>query len=92
MVKSTSMESQNEMSEPRTIGDDATSTTPRIVNGLTVRPRKKFNVWKGLGIFLGFTLVPDVVVFLAMIPFAVRRILKYLDAKGIQADRPDALK
>ena len=92
MVASTSMESQNEMAEPRTIDDDATSTTPLIVNGLTFRPRKKINVWKGLGIFLGTTLVPDVVVPLAMVPFAVRRILKYLDARGMLADRPDALK
>jgi hypothetical protein len=86
------MEAAREMSEPRTINDDATSTTPRIVNGLPVRRREKVNVWSVLGIFLGSFFVPDIVLLLAMVPLGVRRILKYLDARGKLDGRPDVLK
>jgi hypothetical protein len=68
------METRNEMSGPHTVGDAATSTPPRIVNGLTVRPREKVNVWRVLGILF----VPEAVALFA----GVRRILRYLDSRG----------
>jgi len=80
------MEPQGEIAKPRTAGDDATST-PRIVNGIMVRPREKADLWTAL--LLGSLLVPDILLLLAMIPFSVHRILKYLEAKGILARRAD---
>jgi hypothetical protein len=71
------MEIQNEMSEPHTVGNDATSMTPHIVNGLTVRPREKVRLWRILGISFG-VFVPEVVIAI----FGVRRILRYLDSRG----------
>jgi len=82
------MEHQGEMAKPRTTGDDAIST-PRIVNGLSVRRREKVDLWTVL--FLGSLFLPDILLLLAMVPFGVRRILKYLEAKGILVDRPGAL-
>lgn len=86
------MESATRNSEPRTIGDDATFTTPRFINGLPVRRREEVNAWHVLGVVFGSVLVPDIVVLLAMIPFVVRRILKYLDARAKPVGRPDVLK
>jgi hypothetical protein len=76
------MEIRNETSEPHTIGDDATSAAPRIVNGLTVRPREKVNVWGILGIYFGSVFVPEVVALLVLVIFGVRRVLRYLDSRG----------
>lgn len=76
-------------SEPGETGEDsATSEPPRIVNGMPYRPRKKINLWEGLGL-AGLAVVPDVLLLLAAIPLAVRGILKYLDAKGWLPKRSD---
>lgn len=56
-------------------GDDAVTTAPRIVNGLTVRPRKKLNLWP-----YGFLLLPDFAVPLVIAGFGMRWLLQYLDA------------
>jgi hypothetical protein len=56
-------------------GDDAVATAPRIVNGLTVRPRKKVNLWP-----YGFLLLPDFAVPQVIIGLGMRRQLRYLDA------------
>jgi hypothetical protein len=75
-------------SEPLKTADSATSTTPRIVNGMPFRPPKTINIWKGLG-FVGISLVPDVVLLLAVVPLAVRSLLKYFDTKGLLPSQPD---
>jgi hypothetical protein len=75
MVELTAMEFQN--SDRREIGDDATSTVPRIVNGLTVRPRKKINLWWG---FFGILLLPDIAALLVIVGVGIHRLLRYLDA------------
>jgi hypothetical protein len=59
----------------RTTGDDAAATAPRIVNGITVRPRKKVNLWP-----YGFLLLPDFAVPLVIAGFGMRWLLQYLDA------------
>ena len=69
------------MSEPHTVGNDATSTMPRIVNGLTVRPREKVRVWRILGFLLGGVFVPEVVALFAI----MRRTLSYLKSRGGEA-------
>jgi hypothetical protein len=92
MVELAVMEIRNEMSEPHAIAGDATFTTPRIVNGLTVRPREKVNVWRILGISVASVFGLDVVALLAIAIFGVRRIPKYLDSRGKLVGRPDVLK
>ena len=59
-------------------GDDAVATEPRIINGLTVRPRKKakHNLW-----LYGLILLPDFAWPLVIVGLGVRRLLRYLDAK-----------
>jgi hypothetical protein len=59
----------------RATGDDAAATAPRIVNGITVRPRKKPKLWP-----YGFLLLPDFAVPLAIAGLGMRRLLRYLDA------------
>jgi hypothetical protein len=56
-------------------GDDAVATAPRIVNGLTVRPRKKVSLWP-----YGFLLLPDLAVPLVLAVLGMCRLLRYLDA------------
>jgi len=51
---------------------------PRIVNGLTVRPRGKVNTWR----WVGFLLLPDVAALFVVIAIAMHRLLRYLDTKG----------
>jgi hypothetical protein len=51
---------------------------PRIVNGLTVRPREKINVW----CWVGFFLLPDVAALFVLIAIAMHRLLRYLGTKG----------
>jgi hypothetical protein len=74
MVKLKTMEAQN--SGPRQSGDDAATATPRIVNGITVRPREKINPW----LWLGALVLPDIAFFFLAIVFGVHRLLRYLDA------------
>jgi hypothetical protein len=70
------------------MASDDGATAPRIVNGMPFRPRKTVNIWTGLGL-AGLLLVPDVVVLLAAIPLAVRRVLKYFDSKRWLPTRSD---
>ena len=82
----TVMEPRREVSEPRATGDEATSATPCIVNGLTVRHREKVNPW-----FLGALFLPDMLALFALVAFAVYQLLRYLDARKMLA-RPDVQK
>jgi hypothetical protein len=61
----------------RATDDEATATAPLIVNGLTVRPRKKVNLWH-----YGILFLPDFAVLLVIAGLGMRRLLRYLDAKG----------
>jgi hypothetical protein len=65
------------MSEPHTINDYATATAPLIINGLTVRPREKVNLWR-----YGILFLPDFAVVLVIAGLGMGRLLRYLDAKG----------
>jgi hypothetical protein len=65
------------MPESRTIGDDATATAPRTVNGLTVRPREKVNLW-GYGVCF-LPVLPDFVLLSVIIGLGLHRLLRYLD-------------
>jgi hypothetical protein len=69
------MEPRSEMSEPGTTDDDATAASPRIVNGLTVRPREKVNLWR-----YGILFLPDVALLFVIVGLGVHRLLRYLDA------------
>ena len=80
----TGMEPRCEVSEPRTTGDEAIPATPRIVNGLTVRPREKVNPWAFGALFL-----PDMLALFALVAFGMYRLLRYLDARGNLVGRPD---
>jgi hypothetical protein len=71
------MEPQRSVAESSTIDDDATATAPLIVNGLTVRPREKVNLWR-----YGILFLPDFAVLLVAVGLGMRRLLRYLDAKG----------
>lgn len=63
--------------EPRlSTGGDATATAPLIVNGLTVRPREKVNLWH-----YGILFLPDFAMLLVIAGLGMRRLLRYLDAK-----------
>jgi hypothetical protein len=70
--------SRGEPPDFRATGDGAAAGAPRIVNGLTVRPRNKVNLW-----LYGLCLLPDFAVPLVIAGFAMRRLLRYLDAKAI---------
>ena len=62
---------------PRTTENGATATAPVIINGLTVRPREKVTPWLYAIVFL-----PDFAVLLVIAGLGMRRLLRYLDAKG----------
>jgi hypothetical protein len=72
-----SMEPQRSVAESSTTDDDAPATAPLIVNGLTVRPRQKVNLW-----CYGILFLPDFAVLLVIVGLGMRRLLRYLDAKG----------
>jgi hypothetical protein len=69
------MEPRRETAESRRPGDDATATAPRIVNGLTVRPRKTVNLWP-----YGILFLPDIVLLFVIVGLGMHRLLRYLDA------------
>lgn len=73
----TAIEPLCEAAEPHGTVDDATATVPRIVNGLTVRPREKVNLWP-----YGILLLPDFAILLVIAGLGMRRLLRYLDAKA----------
>jgi hypothetical protein len=65
------------MGTRRTTDDEATATAPLIVNGLTVRPREKVNLWH-----YGILFLPDFAVLLVIAGLGMHRLLRYLDANG----------
>ena len=71
------MESRLAVEKSSSTDDDATAAAPLIVNGLTVRPREKVNLWH-----LGILFLPDFAVLLVAAGLGMRRLLRYLDAKG----------
>jgi hypothetical protein len=62
---------------PKSVATDAAVSAPRIVNGLTVRPRKQVNAWH----WVGFLLMPDIVALFVLVAIGMPRLLRYLDAK-----------
>ena len=73
----TSMESRHAVEKSSSTDDDATVTAPLIVNGLTVRPREKVNLWR-----YGILFLPDFAALLVVAGLGMRRLLRHLDAKG----------
>ena len=71
----TTVEPRRDITVSLSPGDDAVATAPRIVNGTTVRPRKKAKLWP-----YGFLLLPDFAVPLVIAGLGMRRLLRYLDA------------
>ena len=63
-------------SVPKSLTDDATAAVPRIVNGLTVRPRKQINAW-----YYALLLLPSYAALLIIVGLGMHRMLRYLDAK-----------
>jgi hypothetical protein len=62
--------------EPKLLAD-AAMPAPRIVNGLTVRPRERVNVW--LWVVL---LMPDIMaLFVVLVAIGMHRLLRYPDSK-----------
>ena len=61
---------------PISVAGDASAMAPRIVNGLTVRPRKQINPW-----LCGLLLLPDFVAVPALVGLGMHRLLRYLDTK-----------
>ena len=62
---------------PKSLAADAAVSAPRIVNGLTVRPRKRVNPW-----LYGLLLLPDFAVLPVIVGLGMHRLLRYLDPKG----------
>lgn len=63
--------------EPQLLTDGgAAAAAPLIVNGLTVRPREKVNLWH-----YGILFLPDFAMLLVIFGLGMRRLLRYLDAK-----------
>ena len=61
---------------PTSIARDVSAMAPRIVNGLTIRPRKKINPW-----LFGLLLLPDFVAVLVLVGLGMHKLLRYLDTK-----------
>jgi hypothetical protein len=61
---------------PKSLTDDVTVTAPRIVNGLTVRPRKPVNLW-----YYGLGLLPDFMTLLVVVYAGANWLARYLDTK-----------
>jgi hypothetical protein len=68
--------------EPKLLADAAVSA-PRIVNGLTVRPRKQVNAWH----WVGCLLMPDIVALFVLVAIGMHRLLRYLDAERAHPSR-----
>ncbi len=56
--------------------DDAAATAPLIVNGLTVRPRERGNVWLWV-----VCLMPDIMALFVLVAIGMSRLLRYLNPK-----------
>jgi hypothetical protein len=68
------LEPRRELAESRATVDDAPA--PRIVNGLTMRPREKVNLWGCFGILL----LPDFALLFVISGLGMHRLLRYLNA------------
>ena len=55
---------------------DEAGKAPLIINGLTVRPREKVNLW-----CYGILFLPDFALLLVIASLGMHRLLRYLDAK-----------
>lgn len=66
--------------ESRPAEDDTIATAPRIVNGLTVRPREKVNLRR-----YGILLLPDIILLFVIVGIGMHRLLRYLDANTKRA-------
>jgi hypothetical protein len=73
----TSIEPRCAVAEASRTDGDAPATAPLIVNGLTVRPRQKVNLWR-----YGILVLPDFAMVLVIAGLGTRRLLQYLDVKG----------
>ena len=73
----TSMEPRRSAAESNATDGGTTATAPLIVNGLTVRPREKVDLWR-----YGILFLPDFALLLVIVALGMRRLLRYLDAKG----------
>ncbi len=62
---------------PESLTSDVSAMAPRIVNGLTVRPRKQTNPWSS-----GLLLLPDFVAIPVLVCLGLHRVLRYLDTDG----------
>ena len=62
---------------PKSLAADAVVSAPRIVNGLTVRPRKQVNAW----LWVGYLLMPDIWTLFVLVAIGMHRLSRYLDAK-----------
>jgi hypothetical protein len=71
------MKTQGTVEKSITTDDDTTATAPLIVNGLTVRPSEEVNLWR-----YGILLLPDFVLLPVVAGLGMRRLLRYLDARG----------
>jgi hypothetical protein len=63
------------MEPERTTDYGATETAPVIVNGLTIRPRERVNLWR-----YGILFLPDFALALVIAGLGMHRLLRYLDA------------
>jgi hypothetical protein len=61
---------------------DAAIPAPRIINGLTVRPRERVNLWLWL-----LVLMPDIMGLFVLVAIGMHRLLRYLDSKWPQPNR-----
>jgi len=59
---------------------NAAIPVPRIVNGLTVRPRKQVNVWHWVLCLLP---LPDIVALAVLVAIGSHRLSRYLEAKRV---------
>ena len=62
---------------------EPSDASPRIVNGLTVRPRKKVNLW-----YYGICLLPDFAAMLVAVAMGMRWLLRHSDPADKEIDMP----
>ena len=67
--------------EPNLLAN-AAIPAPRIVNGLTVRPRKPVNLWLCV-----VCLMPDIMALVVLAAVGMHRLLRHLDPKWLHPNR-----
>ncbi len=75
MVESKGMELR--MPETATASGEVVAATPRIVNGIPVRPPEKMSLW-----LFGIGLLPDMLALLVSIGVGVHLLVRYFSARG----------